>query len=40
MSIWGVVGIVVAVLLGVAGLVVIGAIVLFFVGLSRYGSNK
>jgi hypothetical protein len=33
-------GMVAAVVLTIGGLVVIGAIVIFFVGLSQYGSNK
>jgi hypothetical protein len=37
---WAVFGIVLAVVLALAGLVVVGAVVLFFVGMSHYGSNK
>ncbi len=39
-SAWAVFGIVVAVVMMIAGLAVIGALVLFFVGMSHYGSNK
>jgi hypothetical protein len=33
-------GVVCAVVAGVGGLVMIGVVVLFFVGMSHYGSNK
>jgi hypothetical protein len=39
-SVWAIIGIVLAVVLGIGGLVVVGLMVLFFVGLSHYGSNK
>jgi hypothetical protein len=37
---WAVFGIVLAVVLALAGLMVVGVVVLFFVGMSHYGSNK
>ena len=37
---WATFGIVVAVLLAVAGLAFVGLIVLFVVGMGNYGSNK
>ncbi|MFF3563302.1 hypothetical protein ACFYXS_24965 [Streptomyces sp. NPDC002574] len=37
---WAVVGIVLAVVLGIAGLAVVAAFVLFSVALSNWGSNK
>jgi hypothetical protein len=39
-SVWAVLGIVAAVVLCVFGLVIVGAIVLLYVGLSHTGSNK
>jgi hypothetical protein len=39
-SVWAIIGIVLAVVLCVGGLVVVGLLALFFVGLSHYGSNK
>jgi hypothetical protein len=39
-SIWAVLGIVLAVLLGIGGLVFVGLIVLIAVAMSHYGSNK
>ncbi|MFG1811333.1 hypothetical protein [Streptomyces sp. NPDC049040] len=39
-SVWSVLGIVLAVLLAVAGLVVVGTVVLLFVAMSNFGSNK
>jgi hypothetical protein len=39
-SVWVIIGIVLAVLLCIGGLVVVGLVVLFFVGMSHYGSNK
>ncbi len=39
-SVWTVIGITLAVLLTIGGLVVVGFTVLLFVGLSHYGSNK
>jgi hypothetical protein len=37
---WSVVGIVLAVLLGIAGLAVLAFAVVFIVGLNQWGSNK
>ncbi|WP_377266829.1 hypothetical protein [Peterkaempfera sp. SMS 1(5)a] len=37
---WAVFGIVLAVVSALAGLAVVGAVVLLFVGMSHYGSNK
>jgi hypothetical protein len=37
---WGTVGIVLAVLLGIAGLAVLAFAVVFIVGLNQWGSNK
>jgi hypothetical protein len=39
-SVWAVIGIIVAVVLVIGGLALVGAMVLLFVGLSHYGSNK
>jgi hypothetical protein len=39
-SVWAIVGIILAVVLCIGGLVVVGLIALFFVALSHYGSNK
>jgi hypothetical protein len=39
-SVWLYLAIALAVLLALAGIAVVGAIALFFVGLSHYGSNK
>jgi hypothetical protein len=39
-SVWTIVGIVAAVLLAIGGLAVLAAIVLVYVGLSQFGSNK
>jgi len=38
--VWMVIGITLAVLLTIAGLAVVGGVVLFYIGLSHYGSNK
>jgi hypothetical protein len=39
-SVWAIIGIVLAVVLCIGGLVVVGLLALFFVALSHYGSNK
>jgi hypothetical protein len=39
-SAWGVAGVVLAVVLVIGGLALVGAIVVFAVGMSHYGSNK
>lgn len=39
-SVWAIIGIILAVVLGIGGLAVVGVMVLLFVGLSHYGSNK
>jgi len=39
-SAWAVIGIILAVVLVIGGLVMVGLMALFFVGLSHYGSNK
>jgi hypothetical protein len=39
-SVWTIIGIVLAVVLGIGGLAVVGFAVVLFVGLSHYGSNK
>ena len=39
-SVWTIIGIILAVVLGIGGLVVVGVMVLLFIGLSHYGSNK
>jgi len=39
-SLWTVIGVTLAVLMSIAGLVVVGVMVLLLVGLSHYGSNK
>jgi hypothetical protein len=39
-SVWAIIGIVLAVVLVIGGLAFIGVMVLLFVGLSHYGSNK
>lgn len=39
-SVWAIIGIILAVVLVIGGLVVVGLMALFFVGLSHYGSNK
>jgi hypothetical protein len=37
---WAVLGIALAVVLAIGGLVIVGMVVILFVGLSQYGSNK
>jgi hypothetical protein len=39
-SVWAIIGIVLAVVLVIGGLAVVGVMVLLFIGLSHYGSNK
>jgi hypothetical protein len=39
-SVWAIIGIILAVVLVIGGLALVGVMVLFFVGLSHYGSNK
>jgi hypothetical protein len=39
-SVWAIIGIILAVVLVIGGLVLVGLTVLLFVGLSHYGSNK
>ena len=39
-TVWAVVGITLAVMLTIAGLAIVGGIVLLWIGLSHYGSNK
>jgi hypothetical protein len=38
--VWAVIGITLAVLLAIGGLAMVGAMVLFYVAMSHYGSNK
>jgi hypothetical protein len=40
MKVWNVIGIILAAVLAVGGLLVIGFIVLLFVGLNQWGQNK
>jgi hypothetical protein len=39
-SAWAIIGITLSVVLVIGGLVVVGLMALFFIGLSHYGSNK
>jgi hypothetical protein len=39
-SVWTIIGIVLAVVLGIGGLAVVGFAVLLYVGMSHYASNK
>ena len=39
-SVWTIIGIILAVVLCIGGLVIVGVVALLFVGLSHYGSNK
>jgi hypothetical protein len=39
-TVWAVIGITLAVMLTIAGLAVVGGMVLLYIGLSHYGSNK
>jgi len=38
--VWAIIGITLAVMFTIAGLAVVGSIVLLWIGLSHYGSNK